>query len=408
MHLRELELDEFRSFRSLRLDVDVAGFRAVGPNASGKSTLLEAIAMLATTRSPQTSAEREIPNWASGSDLGVPPFARVRGVFSREDGVHSLELGLTFDERSARSKKLVRLDERGVRAVDAVGQLKSVLFAPRDVDLLAGAPAVRRRFLDVAIGQASRPYLRALARYGRVLEQRNSLLRTLARERGASDRLRVAHELGFWDGELVTAGTEVLAHRIGTVTMLSASAREHFAVLSGVATLEMAYSSHRSLVPEGIAVDSWRDPGQEPRQAIAAAFAASISSARDEELRRGVTAIGPHRDDFVVFADGVDLGRFGSRGQQRLAVVALKLAELDLLEASAGEPPVLLLDDVLSELDKMHRGLVVSSLAPRRAQVCVTATDVNDLATGELDHLPLLRVIRGTVEPWSAASTPSA
>ena len=397
MRLRELELDEFRSFRSLRLEVGVTGFRAAGPNASGKSTLLESIAMLSTTRSPQTSSEREIPNWSSGAELGVPPYARVRGTFERLDGTHSIEIGLSFDNEPARMKKIVRLDDRGVRAVDAVGQLKTVLFTPRDVDLLSGAPAGRRRFLDIGIGQATRGYLRALTRYGRVLEQRNSLLRTLSRER-TGDRRRAQQELAFWDDELVAVGTEVLAFRIGAVQYLSERARERFALLSGIETLGLTYSSHQSVVPEATTVDSWQDPGQHARQAIAAGFASRLGAVREEELRRGVTAIGPQRDDVQVIADGVDLGRFGSRGQQRLAVIAIKLAELDLLEAAAGEPPVLLLDDVLSELDAVHRGLLVAALGPGGPQICVTAADVSDVMAPVLDHLPMLAISRGTIE----------
>ena len=184
MRLRALELDEFRSFRRLGLPIDPAGFRAVGPNASGKSTILEAIAMLATTRSPRTAAEREIANWDSGVELAVPPYARLRGEFERSDGIHHLEIGMTLRERGQSSlKKMVRFDDRPVRAVDAVGQFTTVHFSPEDVSLVSGAPSARRRYLDVAISQSSRPYLRALSRYGRVLEQRNSLLRTLSRDR---------------------------------------------------------------------------------------------------------------------------------------------------------------------------------------------------------------------------------
>mgnify|MGYP000153171144 CR=1 FL=1 len=398
MQLRELELEEFRSFRSLRLELDRSGFRAIGANASGKSTLLEAIAMLSTTRSPQTSTERDIPHWSSGVDFGVSPYARLRGVFSREDGTHSVEIGLGYEERTGRSRKLVRLDDRPVRAVDAVGQLKSVIFTPGDVELLAGSPANRRRFLDIGIGQASRPYLKALTRYARVLEQRNGLLRVWSRERATPDRRRTSQELAFWDAELGLAGTEVIGHRVGAVRFVSDRARVHFRHLTSVDSLEVRYASHRFVIPSDLEVLSWSDPAQDARQRIAAAFERSLGATREEELRRGATAIGPHRDDFQVFADGVDLGRFGSRGQQRLAIVALKLAELELLEEAAGESPVLLLDDVLSELDSTHRGLLLEALAERSTQICLTSTDAVDLGASSLARLPLLRIVQGAVE----------
>lgn len=393
MRLRELELAEFRSFRSLHLSIDSRGFRAVGPNASGKSTLLEAIAMLATTRSPRTSAEREIPNWRSGIDLAVPAYARARGVFERGDGTHTIELGLSIDEQGGRLKKLVSLDGGAVRAVDAVGQFKTVLFSPEDVALLSGPPSGRRRFLDVAIGQASRSYLRALSRYARVLEQRNSLLRALGRN---NSRSRAADELAFWDSELILSGTEVLAYRLGAVAMLGARAAQHFAALGAASQLALGYAPHRISVQPPTR-DDWQDPGESFRQALAASLTSALAAVRAEELRRGVTAIGPHRDDFVVSVEDVDVGRYGSRGQQRLAVIALRLAEFDLLEEAGGEPPVLLLDDVMSELDAIHRARLIKSLSARGSQLCLSASDVADLGARDLAHLPLLRVEVGAV-----------
>lgn len=407
MHLRLLELDEFRSFRSLRLEVAPAGFRAVGSNASGKSTLMEAIAMLATTRSPRTSSERELANWESGVAFGLSPYARLRGEFTRTDGVHSVAIGLAIDEHGRSGiKKSVQLDDQPARAIDVVGQFKTVLFSPDDVELLSGPPGGRRRFLDLAISQARRTYLRGLSRFTRVLEQRNGLLRSLAREAGSAAVRRAAQELPFWDSELISAATIVLSERAMYVAGLDALAREHFARLTGIETLEIAYQPHRLTAIDRMPTGGPHDEPQMTRvqQTIAAQFARALSNARAEELRRGVTSVGPHRDDLVFRVDGVDLGRFGSRGQQRLALVATKLAEVDLLQGGAGEPPVLLLDDVLSELDQRHRRLVVEAIAMRPAQVCVTATDLSDLDAPELAHLPVIQVSAGQVIPAESAA----
>jgi DNA replication and repair protein RecF len=400
MRLRDLELEEFRSFRKLRIPIDPAGFRAIGPNASGKSTILEAIAMLSTTRSPRTSAEREIAHWESGTALSVPPYARLRGQFERADGPHQIEIGITLqDSGNALLKKFVKLDDRSVRAVDVVGQFKTVLFSPEDVDLISGPPGVRRRYLDVAVSQASRPYLRSLSRYGRVLEQRNSLLRTLARDRALQGSSRAANELPFWDSELTAAAVEVLTFRLGAVAVLSAQSRYHFERLTGDDTLTVKYSSSRVQLPERSAsLEDWSLHSQPFRQMLSASFEQCLGSIGAEELRRGLTIVGPHRDDIVVSANGADLGRYGSRGQQRLAVVAIKLAELDLLENAAGEPPVLLLDDVLSELDAVHRSKIVVAIASRNAQICVTATERSDLGSKELTHLPVILTGVGTNE----------
>ena len=400
MRLRALELDEFRSFRRLRLSIDPAGFRAIGPNASGKSTILEAIAMLATTRSPRTSAEREISNWESGSELAVPPYVRLRGEFERNDGLHQVEIGITLRDHAQSSlKKIVRFDDRVVRAVDAVGQFTTVHFSPEDVNLVSGAPSARRRYLDIAVSQSSRSYLRALSRYGRVLEQRNSLLRSLSRDRMAPEAGRPAKELPFWDAELTAAAADLLAFRLGAIQELSSRARQHFEQLTGDASLAITYASPRMDLPEVIpASEDWTTPPQSLRQTLSAAFSRSLGSHAGEELRRGITVVGPHRDDFCISANGADLARYGSRGQQRLAVVSMKLAELDLLGDSLREPPVLLLDDVLSELDMARREMIVAVLAARKAQICVTATDDSDLASPALAHLPIVRTSKGGVE----------
>jgi DNA replication and repair protein RecF len=405
MRLLALELDEFRSFHRLHLPIDPAGFRAIGPNASGKSTILEAIAMLATTRSPRTSAEREIANWESGNDLEVPPYVRLRGEFERKDGVHQVEIGITLRDRAQSSlKKMVRFDDRPVRAVDAVGQFATVHFSPEDVNLVSGAPSARRRYLDVAVSQSSRSYLRALSRYGRVLEQRNSLLRSLSRDRMTAEGGRPARELPFWDAELTAAAADLLAFRLGAIQELSNRARQHFEQLTGDGSLLITYASPRMDLPEVIpANEDWTTPPQSLRQTLFAAFSRSLGSHAGEELRRGITVVGPHRDDFCISAHGADLARYGSRGQQRLAVVAMKLAELDLLGDSLGEPPVLLLDDVLSELDMARREMIVAVLAARKAQVCVTATDESDLASSELAHLPIMRTSKGGAEMRNAS-----
>jgi DNA replication and repair protein RecF len=249
------------------------------------------------------------------------------------------------------------------------------------------------------VSQSSRPYLRALSRYGRVLEQRNSLLRVLSRDRGAQLADRPRRELPFWDAELTAAATDLLAYRLGAIQALGARARHYFGLLTGDESLTLTYASPRMELPETISpIDDWRAPPQPLRQMLSAAFSRSLGSLAAEELRRGITVVGPHRDDFIVAAKGIDIAKFGSRGQQRLAVVAIKLAELDLLGDAVGEPPVLLLDDVLSELDVTHRAMIVATLASRQAQICVTATDESDLASPELAHLPILRTTAGAVQ----------
>ncbi len=400
MHLQELELAEFRSYRRLVLALSPAGLRLSGDNGSGKSTLLEAIAMLATTRSPRSVAERDVINWASGEDLAVPPFARVRGVVVGDDAQIEIEIALQVDpHRPSVVRKQIRVGGRPVRAMDAVGRLKAVLFSPEDVGLLAGSPAGRRRYLDLTISPLDGAYLRALSRYGRILTQRNSLLRGFARSHVAVSAPSVGAQLAFWDEELIAVGAAIVTRRERTIRRLAELARQRYGWLTGNAGLDLGY---RSSVPLDALIDPSGTRLDDAQALVAREFGERVAAARADELRRGVSLIGPHRDDFGFALDGVDLGVYGSRGQQRLAVVALKLAETALMIETAGEPPVLLLDDVLSELDVAHRGLVLKTAASVGAQVIVTATERSMLRRPDLDALPEAHV--GTGDVLSIAS----
>jgi DNA replication and repair protein RecF len=395
MHLSRLELEQFRSYARLELPLDSSGLRLHGPNASGKSSLLEAIMMLATTRSPRSGSDRETIRWGSGEEFAVGPFARIRGSVIRRDGPVDIEIRLQADaERATAARKAIRVNGRPARAADAVGQLKAVLFSPEDVSLASGSPSGRRRYLDLAISQTSGPYLRSLSRYGRVLEQRNSLLKTLQRERAVPQSAHVSGQLAFWDEELLDHGTTVATHRLLAITRLSALADDRFRSVTGGHGLQLAY--HSGVTEEPL------DAGREPdvvRSSVRRVFASELERRRVEEVRRGVSVVGPHRDDFSFRSEQIDLGTYGSRGQQRLAVISLKLAETMLMTEVAGESPLLLLDDVLSELDPAHRELLEHTTAAINAQVIVTGTHESDWSGSALAMLPRARLMDGTILP---------
>lgn len=396
MILRELELQEFRSYRNLRLPLEAPGLCLIGANASGKSTLLEAIAMLATTRSPRSASEREVINWRSGEDLGFPPFARLRGVASRVSGDVEIEIALQTDPaRPGIVRKQIKLGGRSVRAMDAVGAIKAVLFSPEDVALVSGAPSGRRRYLDLTISQLDGTYLRALSRYGRVLSQRNGLLKSLARERVAPGSVTAASQLAFWDGEMVALGASIVARRYRAIRRLRYLAGGAFGQLSPGNDLSLEYRPTFPL--EALAGRGEGPTVAEIQAVVAREYEARLSRARPDELRRGASLVGPHRDDMGFAVDGADLGTYGSRGQQRLGVVALKLAETALMTEDAGEAPLLLLDDVLSELDAAHRSLVTTTAAEINAQVLVTATDEALIDRSELAGLPRATINDGTL-----------
>jgi len=400
MNIERLLLQEFRSYRDLELRLPAAGVRLVGANASGKSSLVEAIGMLATTRSPRTSTEREVINWASGEEIGFPPFARMLTDVVRATGNVQIEIGLQVEGGTTKSvKKQIKLNGRAVRGMDAVGALKAVLFSPEDVAMVAGPPSGRRRFLDVAISQIDGFYLRALSQLARLLSQRNSLLKTLGRDNLTVGSPRVDAQLDFWDRELSAIGAAIMARRQQTVARLDILAQQRFAALSGQDGFRVTYVPSFTLDALVGRPSSQSQHIEEIEAIIRREFEQSLVGARADELRRGSTLVGPHREDIALALNGVDLAVFGSRGQQRIAVIALKLAEVDLMTELGGEAPVLLLDDVLSELDRDHRDLLVESAVGTQTQLLVTTTDRDLVDVPSLAALPLALVVAGQITP---------
>ena len=395
MRLVHLDLEEFRLYRKLSLDIDPNGVVVAGDNASGKSSLLEAIAILATMRSPAASSDRQLINWQSGQDLGVPAYARVIGTLERRDGEVVIELAISVDPASNQLKKSIKVNGRAMRVLDAVGALNVVPFTPDDVTLTSGSPSPRRRYLDLLISQLNRGYLQSLSHYQRILEQRNSLLRQLAREPGGS-LVNAVNRLEFWDQELVAHGSRMTAHRLRTTAKLSDLARERFSGFSSAGKLTLTYEPNvaAELVANELAVESL----DRIEADVAVRFTKKIEERRQDELRRGVSLVGPHRDDFTLLLDDVKVGTFGSRGQQRLCVIALKLAEATMMTEQQDDAPVVLLDDVLSELDPLNRGLLLGYLGELGSQVIVTAADPALIESTKLAALPRIFTRRGTIE----------
>ncbi|MEX2426231.1 MAG: DNA replication and repair protein RecF, partial [Thermomicrobiaceae bacterium] len=267
---------------------------------------------------------------------------------------------------------------------------------PEDMELVLGSPSVRRRYLDVALSTLDGTYLRLLNQYNKILEQRNSLLKAI-RERPASSRRERLSELEYWDHELINRAAYIVAARVRFVGVIAAPLDESFRTLLGQEfELSAEYTANgNSEMPVGIRA-SRQDP-IDAQRTIAQWLESEINNRRDEEFARGVTAAGPHRDDLTFLLDGRDLEAYGSRGQQRLAVVSLKLAEIEAIRQATGESAVLLLDDVLSELDEGRRKRLLSRLSDIGGQLIVTATDINLLETELLEHLPLHEVEAGTV-----------
>lgn len=409
MRLTSLRLDQFRSYAHLDLDVPPDGLLLHGANASGKTSLLEAIYLLATTRSLRAGIDREMIRWGSGTEFGVAPFARVTGTLARADGAVALEIVLTAEtagtltgelhgDAQRGGRKRIKLNGNPRRAIDVVGTLKVVLFSPQDIDLIGGSPTRRRRHLDITIAQIDNHYLRQLALYNRILEQRNGLMRQFSRDGRDPHARDVEEELSYWNEELVRLGAFITSRRHDLLARLDALTRDRFATLTaGAGDLALEYRS--SVNWHGARQEGKSGGPTDQEAAIARDFRDELERQRQQEFRRGMSLIGPHRDDYAFILAGHELSAYGSRGQLRLTALALKLAEIDLIEQVSGESPVLLLDDASAELDPAHRHFVTDAIEQGNLQVIVTATDLGHLAPGILPRLVRREVRAGILSP---------
>lgn len=390
-----LELEQFRAYESLTLDIPATGLRIAGRNGSGKTTLVESLLLISTTRSRQSAQDADLIGWHSGVDLGVAPYARVVADIERDGAAARIEVFVQANRARGTTKKTLKVADRSRRAADVVGLLPTVTFSPEDLDLVLGSPSVRRRWLDVMLSQSDRKYLRFLSRYTRILGQRNGLLKQME---GSVNGRR--DEFDYWDEQLAALGSYILAVRAMAIASISRKASEHFRRLAPeVAELGIEYVSTLEQPAEWWRAVATASSADEASQRVGNTYERRLKEAFPADAARGATQIGPHRDD-VQFTTGERLlARFGSRGQQRLAIVALKLAEADYMASVSGLRPLFMLDDVLSELDPVHRGTLLETVVAGGGQLLVTATEDELLQHACLEHLAMARISEtGTID----------
>lgn len=403
MRVRSLSLTNFRNYRQLELSLPGGALLFVGENAQGKSNLLEALYLLATTRSTRASSDGELIHQGAGE--AEPPVARLVASVERRSGLVELEIAIVGQMRgvpgaptggqgaSGRGPTaLKRLRVNGVvrRASDVVGQLAAVLFTSQDIDLVGGPPVLRRRFLDITLSQIDRDYLRALQRYQKTMTQRNALLRRV--QEGAAH----PDELAFWDGEQAQEGGRIVAERARAVGELASLAAEaHRALTEGREELGLTYEPQL-----GSGWDGARAASADAAE-LSTALLEALAANRRRDVAAGVSLVGPHRDDLLFVLDGQPAAAFASRGQQRTAALALRLAEARFLLARSGEHPVLLLDDVLSELDEARRRCVRGA-ADGFDQVLVTSAEADSFDRQSWSQAALYCVKGGRIEPVDA------
>ena len=378
MRLTRLSLFSFRNFARLETEVPPGAIIVVGPNAQGKTSILEAIFFLATFTSYQSTSDRELIHFAAAQ--GPLAVARIVGEFVREGRQHTLEVRIIREINGfngGRTRKEVLLNGVKVRLLEALGRLNAVLFLPQMLDIITGSPERRRRYLNLTLSQAQPGYASLLAEYNKVLTQRNALLKQWQERRSQN----AAGALGVWDAQLSRLGAQIIHARIHALAELDRQAlRFHRQLTSGQEVLRLVYRPSfdplppppgQTVLPLDVPVDRTRLTVDE----IAQGFRQALQKAHSEDLARGVTTLGPHRDEWRVLANGIDLGVYGSRGQVRTAMLSLKLAEAQWITQRTGEAPVLLLDEVLAELDNHRRGDILRFLQETE-QTILTTTDL--------------------------------
>ncbi len=404
MFLKRLSLTNFRNYARLDVDVPTGSVLLVGDNAQGKTSLLEAVYFLATFVSFQADSDRQLINFIAGREpLAV---ARIVADFQRQEMDHSsrdhrLEVRIIQEANGinggSRVRKEVLLDGVERKISEAVGVFNAVLFQPQTLRIIEGAPEDRRRYLNLTLAQAVPRYTAALTDYNRAITQRNALLKLL-NERGGDP-----NQLTYWDELLASSGASLIYARIQAIKGLERlAARIHSQLIQGAEVLRLSYLPAYDPLPKperqyALPIDAPLDRSGIPLEKIQQGFFESLERLHSEEIARGVTTIGPHRDELRFLANGIDLGVYGSRGQSRTAILALKLAEVAWLKEETGQWPVLLLDEVLAELDVQRRTDLLERLADIE-QALLTTADLEAFSKDFIRQATLWRIYAGQLE----------
>ncbi len=368
MFLVESEIKTYRNYHYLHKEWSPGINILLGNNAQGKTNLLESIYILAMGKSHRTNKDKE---WI----LFDMPFSHIRGKVMRRNGTVSLDLTVTDKGKKA---KVNGLEQR--KLSDFIGKLNAVMFAPEDLDLVKGSPSHRRRFMDMEIGQVSPTYLYNVTSYNKILMQRNQLLKEIAR------REKNRELLDIWDQQLAQYGTKILLKRAYFIEKLKRLAKDiHAAITNDKEQLSITYHSSLSF-----------DIHTEEEH-LRDQFEKQLLAQHDKEIIRGVSLIGPHRDDLLFSINDQDVQSYGSQGQQRTTALSVKLAEIELIHEEIGEYPILLLDDVFSELDDQRQTDLLKSIKDK-CQTFITTTSIDGISEDLLTQSRLFYISAGELK----------
>lgn len=358
MFVESVELENYRNYKDLHMDFDPGTNVLYGDNAQGKTNVLEAVYLCATTKSHRSSKDKEMIRFAQDE-------AHIK-MMIRKDGV-PYRIDMHLKKNKTKGIAINGLPIR--RASELFGIVNVVFFSPEDLNIIKNGPAERRRFVDLELCQLSRLYVHALVQYNRTLIQRNRLLKEIAFKPELLDTLDI------WDMQLASFGRDVIKSRKEFAEQLNGLIRD--------------IHSHLSGGREELIVCYEPNTGEEELES-------ALKKSRETDLKQRTTMVGPHRDDLSFVVNGIDIRRFGSQGQQRTAALSLKLAEIELVKKIVKDYPILLLDDVLSELDSRRQEHLLSGI--KHIQTIITCTGLDDLVTHSFHIDRVFQIVNGTVK----------
>ncbi|MFD0698481.1 DNA replication/repair protein RecF [Paenibacillus sp. GCM10027628] len=368
MFLTKLALSHYRNYEQIELTTDSNVNIFVGPNAQGKTNLLESIYVLAMTKSHRTHQDKELIGWDGEQ-------TQLHAEINKRYGNCKLDLAISTKGKKA---KINGLEQK--KLSNFIGALNVVMFAPEDLEIVKGTPGIRRRFLDMEIGQVQPSYLYDLSQYQKILLQRNNYLKQSFPGKASPDAM-----LDIWNEQLALYGVKIMKKRQNFIKKLQQWAETiHRGITNDSEELRIRYAP-------SFDVEQFED-----ESVLLEKFMIKLTQVKDQEFRRGVTLVGPHRDDLLFYINEKEVQTFGSQGQQRTTALSLKLAEIELIQEEVGEYPLLLLDDVLSELDEYRQTQLIRTFQ-QKVQTFITTTGLESVHLDQLDHASVFHVLKGNV-----------
>ena len=357
MIIKSIELNNYRNYEHLHINFDKGVNILYGDNAQGKTNVLESIYLCGTTKSHRGSKDKEIIKFNSDE-------AHIRSLYEKNEIDYQIDMHL----RSDKSKGIAINGVKLKKAAELLGIANIILFSPEDLSIIKNGPSDRRRFVDSELCQLDKVYLYNLTNYNKIVNQRNNLLKDIMFHPELKDTLDV------WDSQLISLGTKIIDRRNLFINQLN----------------EIIYDIHKNLSGEKEKITIKYEPNVEIME-----YEQKIKRNREKDIKYKLTSVGPHRDDFIFYINDMDVKKFGSQGQQRTAALSLKLSEIKLVENVANTTPILLLDDVLSELDSNRQNFLLNSIG--EIQTIITCTGLDEFINNRIKINKIFKVYDGKV-----------